>query len=81
MFLIHKFNCQCYHNIETITNILYRALFTIFPYIEYKVYPLCWVAVEPLQTPFVLSISSVDNLVLLRSDSTLRRSVPHVSEF
>ena len=38
MFMIHKFNCQCYHN-ETITNILYRALFTIFLYIEYIVYP------------------------------------------
>ena len=57
MFLIHKFNCQCYHNIETIINIPYRALFTIFPYIEYKVYPLCWVAVEPLQTPFCLGIA------------------------
>ena len=52
MFMIHKFNCQCYHNIETITNIHYRALCTIFLYIEYKVYPLCWVAVEPLQTPY-----------------------------
>ena len=44
----------------------YQELSFPFFYHHYLVYSLCRVAVDPLQTPYAYSISSVDNLVLLR---------------